>query len=62
MIRARLDKLFTVLLAGTLAGLVLYAAARPLDIRMIGPRRRPAGAQGRVGLVKRIVQAVQDYF
>jgi len=54
----------------TLAGLVLYVASRPLDIRDIGRHGGGGGgAQGRqaadgsgLGLVGRVLRALRDYF
>lgn len=46
----------------TLAGLVLYAAADPVDIRAVGPGFQPAQRYGGLGLVNRIYRAVLDYF
>jgi len=45
----------------TLAGLVLHAAADPVDIRAIGRAAR-GGAGGGQGLVSRIYRAVLEYF
>lgn len=46
----------------TLAGLVLYAAADPVDIRAIGPSYQPTQRYAGVGLVSRIYRAVLEYF
>lgn len=46
----------------TLAGLVLYAAADPIDIRSIGPRHTQATRVAGMGLVNRVFRAVRDYF
>jgi len=46
----------------TLAGLVLFAAAEPVDIRAVGPRYRPSHQQGGTGLLSRIWRAVLEYF
>ena len=46
----------------TLAGLVLYAAADPLDIRTVGRKGKPAANDGSVGLIGRIYRAVLEYF
>ncbi len=46
----------------TLAGLVLYAAADPVDIRSIGPRYQPTVRLTGVALAQRVMQAVREYF
>lgn len=46
----------------TLAGLVLYAAADPIDIRAIGPRHTQVTRVAGLGLVNRVFRAVRDYF
>ena len=46
----------------TLAGLVLYAAADPVDIRAIGPTYQPAIRYSGFGLVNRVARAVKEYF
>ncbi|MFC0588393.1 cell division protein FtsA [Novosphingobium aquiterrae] len=46
----------------TLAGLVLYAAADPIDIRSLGPRHQETFRYTGVGLVNRVVRAVKEYF
>jgi len=46
----------------TLAGLVLFAAADPVDIRAVGPRYQSSQAAGGMGLIGRIYRAVLDYF
>lgn len=46
----------------TLAGLILYAAADPIDIRKVGARFRRAGRYKGLGLVERLYQAVREYF
>jgi cell division protein FtsA len=46
----------------TLAGLVLYAAADPVDIRTIGPSYQPTVRYGGLGLVNRVYRAVKEYF
>lgn len=46
----------------TLAGLCLYAADDPVDIRSIGPKHTPTTRYGGVGLVNRVVRAVREYF
>lgn len=46
----------------TLAGLCLYAAEDPVDIRSVGPRYQPARRYSGMGLVNRVMQAVREYF
>lgn len=46
----------------TLAGLVLYAAAEPADIRAVGRAGRTGAGAGGKGLVGRIYRAVLEYF
>jgi cell division protein FtsA len=46
----------------TLAGLVLYAAADPVDIRSIGPSYQPTIRYKGFGIVTRIYRAVREYF
>lgn len=46
----------------TLAGLVLYAAADPVDIRSLGPSYQPAIRYSGLGLVHRVYRAVREYF
>lgn len=46
----------------TLAGLVLYAAADPIDIRAIGPRHQDTFRYAGMGLVNRVFRAVKEYF
>ena len=46
----------------TLAGLVLYAAADPIDIRSIRPGFQPTIRYRGFGLVNRLFQAVREYF
>jgi cell division protein FtsA len=46
----------------TLAGLVLYAAADPVDIRAIGPSYQPAMRYNGLGLASRVYRAVKEYF
>ncbi len=46
----------------TLAGLVLYAAADPVDIRAIGPRTMPVFKYQGLALVERLYRAVREYF
>jgi cell division protein FtsA len=46
----------------TLAGLVLYAAADPVDIRMLGAHYQATMHYSGFGLVGRIYRALRDYF
>ncbi|HQS96622.1 MAG: cell division protein FtsA [Novosphingobium sp. 16-62-11] len=46
----------------TLVGLVLFAAADPVDIRSVGPAYTPDGSYKGVGLLNRLARAVKDYF
>jgi cell division protein FtsA len=46
----------------TLAGLVLYAAADPVDIRSVGPTYQPAMRYRGLGLASRVFRAVKEYF
>lgn len=46
----------------TLAGLILYAAEDPVDIRSIGPAYQPTIRYSGLGLARRVVRAVKDYF
>lgn len=46
----------------TLAGLVLYAAEDPVDIRSIGPAYQATMRYSGLGLARRVVRAVKDYF
>ena len=46
----------------TLAGLILYAAADPVDIRAVGPAYQRTHRYAGLGLVGRIYRAVLDYF
>ncbi len=46
----------------TLAGLVLYAAADPIDIRSLGARHQETFRYSGVGLVNRVLRAVKEYF
>jgi cell division protein FtsA len=46
----------------TLAGLCLYAADDPVDIRSVGLRYQPTRRYRGIGLVNRVVQAVKEYF
>jgi cell division protein FtsA len=46
----------------TLSGLVLYAAADPIDIRAIGPSYQPIVRYKGFGLVNRLYLAMREYF
>jgi cell division protein FtsA len=46
----------------TLAGLCLYAAADPVDIRSVGPSYQATRRYSGIGLVNRVIQAVREYF
>ena len=46
----------------TLAGLVLYAAADPVDIRAIGPSYQPTMRYSGLGLINRVFRAAREYF
>ena len=46
----------------TLAGLVLYAAADPVDIRAIGPNHTAITRYSGVGMVNRLFAALKEYF
>lgn len=46
----------------TLAGLVLYAAADPVDIRSLGPRHQSTTRYSGIGLVDRVFGALKEYF
>ncbi|WP_432200937.1 cell division protein FtsA [Erythrobacter sp. W53] len=46
----------------TLAGLCLYAADDPVDIRSVGPTYQPTRRYSGFGLVNRIFQAGREYF
>lgn len=46
----------------TLAGLILYAAADPVDIRSVGSRFTTTHKPGGVAMAKRIWTAMQEYF
>ncbi len=46
----------------TLAGLALYAAADPIDIRAVGPRWQPTTRYSGLGLVTRVTRALREYF
>ena len=46
----------------TLAGLVLYAAADPVDIRSAGPSYQPTTRYAGMGMVGRVYRAMREYF
>jgi cell division protein FtsA len=46
----------------TLAGLVLYAAADPIDIRKAGRNRRDVTSFDKLGLIGRVYRALREYF
>lgn len=46
----------------TLAGLVLYAAADPIDIRAVGKRHQSVTRLEQMGLVGRVYRAIREYF
>ena len=46
----------------TLAGLVLYAAAAPVDIRSLGPKTQPTKSYTGFALVDRVFGALKEYF
>lgn len=46
----------------TLAGLVLYAAADPIDVRKIGPSYQPTSRYSGFGLAHRVYRAMKEYF
>ena len=46
----------------TLAGLVLYAAADPIDIRSLGASYQSATRYGGLGIAQRVYRAVKEYF
>ena len=48
--------------SSTLVGLVLYAAADPVDIRAIGPAYQPSTRYSGLGLVTRVYRALREYF
>jgi cell division protein FtsA len=48
--------------SSTLVGLVLFAAADPVDIRAVGPAYSPTTAYSGKQLLSRLVRAVKDYF
>lgn len=46
----------------TLAGLILYAAADPVDIRAVGPNYQQTHTYAGMGLVFRVWRAIREYF
>jgi cell division protein FtsA len=46
----------------TLAGLVLYAAADPVDIRTIGPSYQSLSRMTSANQIKRLFHALKTYF
>jgi len=46
----------------TLAGLVLYAAADPVDIRSVGPSYQPTTKYTGAKLAGRVYRALKEYF
>ncbi len=48
--------------SSTLVGLVLYAAADPVDIRAVGPSWAPTQKYRGFGLLRRIWRAIREYF
>ena len=46
----------------TLAGLVLYAMADPVDIRSVGPVHQTTLRYSGFGLVNRVYRAMKEYF
>ena len=46
----------------TLAGIILYAAADPVDIRSVGPSYQPLVRYGGLGVVSRVFRAAKEYF
>jgi cell division protein FtsA len=46
----------------TLAGLVLYAAADPIDIRKVGRNKQDVTRFDKLGLVGRVYRALREYF
>ena len=46
----------------TLAGLCLFAADDPVDIRSIGPSYQPTRRYSGMGLLNRVMQAAREYF
>ena len=48
--------------SSTLVGLLLYAAAEPVDIRAIGPKWKPEADYRGFALIARIWRALREYF
>ena len=46
----------------TLAGLVLYASADPVDIRSVGANHQQTTRYSGIGLVNRVFHALKEYF
>ena len=46
----------------TLTGLVLYAAADPVDIRAVGPAYQETTRYSGLGLANRVMRALKEYF
>lgn len=46
----------------TLAGLCLYAADDPIDIRKVGPATQKVHRPGPLGIINRVIQAARDHF
>jgi cell division protein FtsA len=46
----------------TLAGLCLYAAEDPVDIRAVGPKHTETVRLSGIGMVNRVVRAMKEYF
>jgi cell division protein FtsA len=46
----------------TLAGLVLYAAEDPIDIRAVGTRHQITGHFGATAMARRLWHAMKEYF
>lgn len=48
--------------SSTLVGLILHAAAEPVDIRAVGPRWKPEQSYSGLGLFARLWRALREYF
>ena len=46
----------------TLAGLCLYAADDPVDIRAVGPRHTATTRYSGIGVASRVWRAMREYF
>jgi cell division protein FtsA len=46
----------------TLTGLILYAAADPVDIRAVGPAYQETTRYSGLGLANRVIRALKEYF